>query len=47
MEIKKILFVTKFEKLCYNALTSLLVLRKASLEHLVFLNRIGCDHIAP
>lgn len=46
MEIKKILFVTKFEKLCYNALTSLLVLRKASLEHLVFLNVIEKDEIA-
>jgi nucleotide-binding universal stress UspA family protein len=46
MEIKKILFVTKFEKLCYNALTSLLVLRKASLEHLVFLNVIEKDKVA-
>jgi len=46
MEIKKILFVTKFEKLCYNALTSLLVLRKASLEHFIFLNVIEKDKVA-
>ncbi|MBU1397716.1 MAG: universal stress protein [Proteobacteria bacterium] len=46
MEIKKILFVTKFEKLCYRALTSLLVLRKASLEHLIFLNVIEKDKVA-
>jgi nucleotide-binding universal stress UspA family protein len=46
MEIKKILFVTKFDKLSYNALTSLLVLRKASLEHFVFLNVIEKDKVA-
>lgn len=46
MEIKKILFVTKFEKLCYNALTSLLILRKASLEHFVFLNVIEKDKVS-
>ena len=46
MEIKKILFVTKFEKLCYNELTSLLVLRKASLEHIIFLNVIEKDKVA-
>jgi nucleotide-binding universal stress UspA family protein len=46
MKIKKILFVTKFEKLCYNALTSLLVLRKASLEHFVFLNVIEKDKVS-
>jgi nucleotide-binding universal stress UspA family protein len=46
MEIKKILFVTKFDKLSYNALTSLLVLRKASLEHFIFLNVIEKDKVA-
>ena len=46
MEIKKLLFVTKFEDLCFGALNSLLVLRKASLEHVVFLNVIERDKVA-
>lgn len=46
MEIKKLLFVTKFEDLCYDALNSLLALRKASLEHVVFLNVIERDKVA-
>jgi len=46
MEIKKLLFVTKFEGLCYDALRSLLVLRKADLEHVVFLNVIERDKVA-
>ena len=46
MEIKKILFVTKFEGLCYDALNTLLMLRHAALEHVVFLNVIEKDKIA-
>lgn len=46
MEIKKLLFVTKFEDLCYDALNSLLSLQKASLEHVVFLNVIERDNVA-
>ncbi len=46
MEIKKLLFVTKFEDLCFNALKSLLVLRKAALEHVIFLNVIERDKVA-
>lgn len=46
MEIRKLLFVTKFEGLCYDALNSLLTLRKAALEHVVFLNVIERDKVA-
>ncbi len=46
MEIKKLLFVTKFEELCYDALKSLLALRGAALEHVVFLNVIERDKVA-
>jgi len=46
MEIKKLLFVTKFEDLCYDALNSLLSLRKAALDHVVFLNVIERDKVA-
>jgi len=46
MEIRKLLFVTKFEELCYDALNSLLTLRKAALEHVVFLNVIERDKVA-
>lgn len=46
MKIKKLLFVTKFEDLCYDALNSLLELRKAALEHVVFLNVIERDKVA-
>ncbi len=46
MEIKKLLFVTKFEELCYDALNSLLALRGAALEHVVFLNVIERDKVA-
>ncbi len=45
MEIRKLLFVTKFEELCYDALNSLLVLRGSSLEHVVFLNVIERDKV--
>lgn len=46
MEIKKLLFVTKFEELCYDALKSLLALRGVALEHVVFLNVIERDKVA-
>ncbi|MBU0464505.1 MAG: universal stress protein [Proteobacteria bacterium] len=46
MEIRKLLFVTKFEELCYGALNSLLSLRKAALEHVIFLNVIERDKVA-
>lgn len=46
MKIKKLLFVTKFEDLCYDALNSLLALRNAALEHVVFLNVIERDKVA-
>ncbi|MBC8439938.1 MAG: universal stress protein [Deltaproteobacteria bacterium] len=46
MKIRKLLFVTKFEDLCYDALNSLLALRNASLEHVVFLNVIERDKVA-
>jgi nucleotide-binding universal stress UspA family protein len=46
MDIKKLLFVTKFEKLGFEALLSLLDLRKAALEHVVFLTVIERDKVA-
>ena len=46
MEIKKLLFVTKFEELGFDALRSMLNLRKAALEHVVFVNVIERDRIA-
>jgi nucleotide-binding universal stress UspA family protein len=46
MNIRKLLFVTKFESLCYDALHSLLDLRKAGLEHVVFLNVIEREKVA-
>lgn len=46
MKIKKLLFVTKFEDLCFDALKSLLTLTKASLEHVVFLHVIERDKVA-
>ncbi len=45
MKIKKLLFVTKFESLCYDALHSLLDLRKSGLEHVVFLNVIEREKV--
>ena len=39
MEIKKLLFVTKFDELRFDALQSLLDLRNAALDHIVFLNK--------
>ncbi|MCP4718039.1 MAG: universal stress protein, partial [Desulfobacteraceae bacterium] len=46
MKINKLLFVTKFEDLCYDALNPLLSLMKADLEHVVFLNVIERDKVA-
>ena len=46
MQIKKLLFVTKFEELGYDALKTLLGLRKAFLEHIVFLYVIERDKVA-
>jgi len=46
MEIKKLLFVTKFEELCFDAVQSLLSLREAALDHIVFVNVIERDKVA-
>lgn len=46
MEIKKILFVTKFEILCSEVLQSLTALQKDSLEHVVFVNVIERDDVS-
>ncbi len=46
MDIHKLLFVTKFDELRFDALQSLLDLRSASLEHVVFLNVIERDKVA-
>ena len=46
MDIRKILFVTKFEALWFDAVESLMDLRKASLDHVVFLNVIERDKVA-
>ena len=46
MDIKKLLFVTKFNDLSFNALQSMLCLRKASLRHVVFAHVIERDKVA-
>jgi nucleotide-binding universal stress UspA family protein len=46
MDVRKILFVTKFEELWFDAVESLMDLRKASLNHVVFLNVIERDKVA-
>ncbi len=46
MDIKKLLFVTKFDDLCFDALQSLLTLRRASLSHVVFVNVIEREKVA-
>lgn len=46
MDIQKLLFVTKFEALRFDALTSLLPLQKAALNHVVFLNVIEREKVA-
>lgn len=46
MKIKKLLFVTKFEELGYDAVQSLLGLTKADLNHIVFINVIERERFA-
>jgi nucleotide-binding universal stress UspA family protein len=46
MKIQKLMFVTKFEDLGYDAIQSLLSLRKASLEHVIFMNVIEREKVA-
>lgn len=46
MDIRKLLFVTKFEELQFDALLSLLDLRAAALNHVVFLNVIQREKVA-
>jgi len=46
MEIKKILFVTEFEELWFDALQSLMDLREVGLNHVVFLHVIERDKVA-
>lgn len=46
MWIKKLLFVTQFEDLRYDTLQLFLELRRAHLEHIVFLNVIQRDKVA-
>jgi len=46
MKITRLLFVTKFEELGYDAVRSLLSLAKADLNHIVFINVIEKDQFA-
>jgi len=46
MKIEKLLFVTKFEELGFDAVRSLLSLTKADLNHVVFINVIERDRFA-
>jgi len=46
MQIKKLLFVTKFDELSFDALRSLLSLRQAHLNHVVFVTVIERDKVA-
>ena len=46
MEIKKLLFVTKFEELGFDAVRSLLTLRKSALEHIIFVYVIERERVA-
>ena len=46
MKIKKLLFATRLEELWFDALQSLMDLRKADLNHVVFLNVIERDKVA-
>ena len=46
MKIEKILFVTKFEQLGFDALLSLLSLRNVSFSHVVFMNVIERERVA-
>jgi nucleotide-binding universal stress UspA family protein len=46
MKIEKLLFVTKFEELGFDAVRSLLSLTRADLNHVVFINVIERDQFA-
>jgi len=46
MKIEKLLFVTKFEELGFDAVRSLLSLTGADLNHVVFINVIERDQFA-
>jgi len=46
MKIRKLLFVTDFEELWFDALQSLMDLRKAGLEHVIFLHVIEREKVA-
>lgn len=46
MKIQKMLFVTRFEDIRFDDLLPILELRKASLDHVVFLNVIELEKIA-
>ncbi|HOP36502.1 MAG TPA: universal stress protein, partial [Syntrophales bacterium] len=46
MKTKKLLFVTQFEELWFDALQSLMDLRKAGFNHVVFLHVIERDKVA-
>ena len=46
MEIKKLLFVTKFNDLSYNALQSIIHLRDVDLQHVVFAHVIEREKVA-
>jgi len=46
MKIKKLLFVTDFEQLWFDALQSLMDLRKVGLEHVIFLHVIEREKVA-
>ena len=45
-DIVKLLFVTKFDELGFDALKSLLPLRKAALDHVVFLYVIERERVS-
>ncbi len=46
MKFKKMLFVTNFDELWFDALESLMELRKAGLDHVVFLHVINREQVA-
>lgn len=46
MKFKKMLFVTNFDELWFDALESLMELRKAGLDHVVFLHVINREAVA-
>jgi len=46
MKITRLLFVTKFEELGFDAVQSLLSLTNADLNHIIFINVIERDRFA-